>query len=373
MAVFEHYTGYLNYWYVDFFIRESAYWNEVYSSHLPMANTLLPMDALTGTVSAYLVPWVSQIYLALASFNLAIKPQNLFKPQLFHKLMLFGVITLVLYFEGLIVAPNFGEAISFYPVMLWMLLLALFSTVYALAGIKGMLGLSLLSLLLAPLGFSEALSYIESSIQHLVHPGFELDARIDLFMTSGCFGFIYGWFWHQKPSSRALCNQVVFTLSAIAIVIYLSFGEPIAVDITSIYAEEHTLAEDFFGKFGIWGMEFLVISSVLHLHLKGFNLNVRFINWIGMYSLTVFIFHKAIFVFLWGPLMLLITAKLGITLVNSFSLVFTLSSLSIVMIYVLKRSGVVDHLMGTHQDKTWANSYQRRANKPHVTQLPAIN
>ncbi|MCG7499196.1 hypothetical protein MHO82_20220 [Vibrio sp. Of7-15] len=25
MAVFEHYTGYLNYWYIDFFIRERSF------------------------------------------------------------------------------------------------------------------------------------------------------------------------------------------------------------------------------------------------------------------------------------------------------------------------------------------------------------
>ena len=76
MAVFEHYTGYLNYWYIDFFIRERSAWESVYVSHLPMLNKMLSMDNTTGMISALLVPWVSQIYLALAGFNLAIKNQQ---------------------------------------------------------------------------------------------------------------------------------------------------------------------------------------------------------------------------------------------------------------------------------------------------------
>lgn len=357
MAVFEHYTGYLNYWYIDFFNREHALWDSFYLSHKAMAGHLLPMDNTTAQVSAWLIPWVSQIYLALAAFNLSRRSQERFRPQLGGKLVLFASIILILYVEGLVIAPNFGEAISFYPVMLWMCLLALFSLVYAWFGIRGMLVLTVLSLLLDQFGVQTLLGNIDSWMKLHVHPDYELDARLDLFMASGCFGFLYGWCWHQRPQWRDRLNGLVLTLSLIALVIYLAFGESSSVELSDIYANEHELALDMAGRAGIWGMEFLVIGAVLWLHQRNINLCWRPLNWIGMYSLTVFIFHKSIFVHLWGPLLLWWTARQGTILPNSFGLIMLLSATSVLLIYAFQRSGIICHLMGMHQDRDWVRLY----------------
>ena len=197
MAIFEHYCGYLNYWYVDFFHREMPAWKSVYGSHLAMAGNQLPMDTLSATLTTYCVPWVSQIYLALAAFNLSRKPQHEFSTTLNSKLALFAGCYLALVCESMLVAPNFGEAISFYPVMLWMVLLALFSMVYSLLGITGMI---LLIPLAAISSFSIDHSHslftsVETWIQTHVHTDFEIDSHFDEFMLSGCIGFVYGWFW----------------------------------------------------------------------------------------------------------------------------------------------------------------------------------
>lgn len=357
MAVFEHYTGYLNYWYIDFFNREHALWDSFYLSHKAMAGQLLPMDNTTAQVSAWLIPWVSQIYLALAAFNLSRRDQASFRPQLGGKLVLFASIILVLYVEGLVIAPNFGEAISFYPVMLWMCLLALFSLVYAWFGIRGMLLLTLLSLLLDQLGVQDLLGHIDGWMKLHVHPDYELDARLDLFMASGCFGFLYGWCWHQRPQWRDHLNALVLTLSLVALAVYLMFGETSTVELSDIYANEHELAMDMVGRAGIWGMEFLVIGAVLWLHQRDIRLCWRPLNWIGMYSLTVFIFHKSIFVHLWGPLLLWWTARQGTILPNNFGLIMALSATSVLLIYAFQRSGIICHLMGMHQDRDWARLY----------------
>ncbi|MDG4813624.1 hypothetical protein P8629_11495, partial [Hydrogenovibrio sp. 3SP14C1] len=113
MAIFEHYTGYLNYWYVDFFPKESDFYETLYRSHLPMLGQLVPMDSFTGQVSEWLIPWVSQVYLALAAFNLSARSSEHMRATLVKKLALFLSIIFVLYIEGFIIAPNFGEAISF--------------------------------------------------------------------------------------------------------------------------------------------------------------------------------------------------------------------------------------------------------------------
>ncbi|MHC6528932.1 hypothetical protein [Vibrio proteolyticus] len=368
MAVFEHYTGYLNYWYKDFFIREYESWDTVYTSHLPMIGKLLPMDSITANMCLWLVPWVSQIYLALAAFNLAMKTQEQVRAKLAQKLLLFASIIGVLYVEGFVIAPNFGEAISFYPVMLWMVLLALFSLVYGLFGIRGMMVVTVLSFFVAQLGIPDALSSFEAMVRHYVHPDYELDARLDLFMASGCLGFMYGWVWHHKPHMRDMLNQGVMLLSVLALALFFTFDSIGTISLADVYAEEHSLAENTFGRMGIWGTEFLVISTLLWLHSKGIDVSWRPLNWIGMFSLTVFIFHKSIFIFLWGPLMTLITAKLGMTLVNNFFVIFTLSSLSILMIYGFKRSGIICHLMGLHQDNSWKSVYA--AKKPAATTAP---
>lgn len=370
MAVFEHYTGYLNYWYKDFFIREYESWDKVYASHLPMSGNLLPMDNITSTLSLWLVPWVSQIYLALAAFNLAMKTQEQVRDILSQKLLLFTSIIGVLYVEGFVIAPNFGEAISFYPVMLWMVLLALFSIVYGLFGIYGMMAVTLLSFFVDQLGIPDALRTFETLVRHYIHPNYELDARLDLFMASGCLGFMYGQVWHHKPHIRNIVNQGVMLLSVLALAIFFTFDSIGTISLVDIYSEEHSLAENTFGRIGIWGTEFLVISMLLWLHSKDIDVSWKPLNWIGMFSLTVFIFHKSIFIFLWGPLMTLITAKLGMTLVNNFLVTSILSSLSILMIYYFKRSNIIYHLMGLHQDKNWKAVYSSQKLPSMVTTLP---
>ncbi|EKO3607501.1 hypothetical protein P0F37_000973 [Vibrio metschnikovii] len=360
MAIFEHYTGYLNYWYVDFFPKESDFYETLYRSHLPMLGQLVPMDSFTGQVSAWLIPWVSQVYLALAAFNLSARSSEHMRATLVKKLALFLSIIFVLYIEGFIIAPNFGEAISFYPVMLWMTLLAFFSIVYAFFGIRGMLVLTVLSTIVSQLGVTSLLEHAELWMQTHVHPGYELDARLDLFMASGCFGFLYGWVWHHYAEKRDALNKLVLGIALVALSLYFLNGQAATIDLHDVYAEEHALAEDTIGRLGIWGTEFLVIGLILTLHQAGIRLSWRPLNWIGMYSLTVFIFHKSIFIFLWGPLLTWASAKMGTTLPNNFLLIFTLCSLSVGIIYLFKRSGIICHLMGDHQDQMWKDVYRQK-------------
>lgn len=187
--------------------------------------------------------------------------------------------------------------------------------------------------------------------------GLDLLRGVVIFMASGCFGFLYGWCWHQRPQWRDRLNGLVLTLSLIALTVYLVFGESSSVALNDIYANEHKLAMDMTGRAGIWGMAFLVIGVVLWLHQRNIRLCWRPFNWIGMYSLTVFIFHKRIFVHLWGPLLLWWTARQGTILPNSFGLIMVLSATSVLLIYAFQRSGIICQLMGMHQDRDWLRIY----------------
>lgn len=357
MAIFEHYTGYLNYWYIDFFGREQARFGSLYASHLPMVGQLNPMDGFTATLSSYLVPWVSQIYLMLAAFNLASRSQERARAELPQKLGLFAALYLVFALEGLLIAPNLGEALSFYPQMLWMVLLALFCVVYAYAGIRGMLALTGLALVWPLLSGDNPFAAFEAWMKANVHPAYEFDARVDLFGASGALGFVYGWLWAQRPQARSRLNHTVLALSALCLAAYALWGQAPAMNLQDIYATEHDLAEDAWGLLGILGMEFGVVALVLALHQRGIELCWRPINWIGFYSLTVFIFHKALFVHLWGPALTWVTAKLDTTLPNSFPITLALTLTAVGVAWAIKRSGIVDRITGRSQDGQWQRHY----------------
>lgn len=357
MAMIQHYTGYLNYWYQDFFRREEPFWGEVYASHLPMVGQLNPMDGLTATLSAWLVPWVSQIYIALAAFNLSRDTQAGMRAKLASRLVLFTSVYLIFVAEGLVIGPDFGEAISFYPVMLWMVLLALFATVYACTGLIGMAVLGAVALVLAYFGDANPFGGFETWMRAHVHPGYEFDARVDLFGASGVLGFAYGWCWHHKPALRSRLNYGVLAGSAVLIALYVLCGPTMHMDSSDIYATEHEMMTNFMGLIGIIGIEFAVVSIVLSLHQRGCSLSFKPVNWVGFYSLTVFFFHKMFFIFAWGPLLLFISAKLGTTLPNNFAVVCALAVATIGCVWVIKRARVAELLMGANQDARWRRVY----------------
>ena len=357
MAVFEHYCGYFNFWYVDFFHREMPFWDTIYASHRDMAGVALPIDHLSATLFVYFIPWVSQIYLALAAFNLSRRPQAEFASDLNKKLMVFGGAYIALLVESFITAPSFGEAISFYPVMLWMLLLALFSMIYARFGIMGMLLFTPLAVMSA-FGTDESLfTMIQSWGQSNIHDDFEIDSYFNQFMLSGCLGFIYGWFWHHNQKIKDVINYRVFIVSACALAAYLIWGDSPSIDVHDVYANEHEMSTSMINYLGVLGMEFLVMSLVLILHQTNISLKWKPINWIGVYSLPIFLLHKVIFVHFWGPLLLIITAWANSQLFQNFWLVASLTLLTIAAIYGVERSGAISLPFGRQCRKNWQAHY----------------
>ncbi|PTU63381.1 hypothetical protein DB032_23405 [Chromobacterium sp. Panama] len=353
MAIFQHYTGYLNYWYIDFFHHEQAYHQGVYDSHLPMLGKFNPMDELSRMLAMYLIPWVSQIYLMLAAFNLALRDQQASRTVMWNKLRLLGALLLVFVLEGFLISPSLGEALSFYPQMLWMILLALFCVVYSYAGVRGMLALAVLAVSAPWLLTGDPFAAFEGWMQANIHPAYEFDARVDLFAASGALGFLYGWLWAHRPYQRAALNYWVLAISASCLALYFYSGESPQLSAEDIYSAEHELALSFSGLLGILGMEFGVVALVLILHERGIALCWRPLNWIGFYSLTVFIFHKVLFIHLFGPVLQWVTARLDTTMPNNFFLNAFLVLCAVAAAWVIKRSGVVDRLTGSSQDGQW--------------------
>jgi hypothetical protein len=78
LALDQHFTYYINVWYVDYF-RDAMALTSTYAVHFPMIGKTVPTDSINHWLAIVFTPWVSQIYLTMAAFNLAKKNQNVLK------------------------------------------------------------------------------------------------------------------------------------------------------------------------------------------------------------------------------------------------------------------------------------------------------
>jgi len=337
LALDQHFTYYINMWYVEYF-RDSIALSSTYKIHFPMIGHQVATDSFNHILGVIFIPWVSQVYLTLASFNLAKRSPEVFRSQLNQKLKIFGLIFIYFLMENFIVAPNFGQAISFYPIMLWMIVMSIMGIVYSLVGIWGIVSLTLISLLrwLLPIEFFS--NIFQNIMVQSVHPGFEYDARIDYFFTSGCLGFLMGYVHYHKPNLKKLKDLYFILLGAALVFFYLIYGDAIVIDPSNAFAHEHDLAQTFSGTLYILGIQAIVISSFLWLEKKSINFNVPIISWVGANSILVFAFHRIFFVRMLGPFSVALGTMLGRTLGASTLELYSYVGITIAVCYFIKKS-----------------------------------
>lgn len=305
LAFYEHFGHYLNYWFVEFFREKVAldYMAGYYDSLVPFVGKRLAMDHLSHHFATIFVPWVSQVYLFLACFNLGKRNQDETRSQLKQKLLTFFVLFCLFTMENFIVAPNLGEALSVYPIQTWMIVLSILVMTYSFIGKWGVI---FLAVLFGPVRFlipeyaSLSIDF-EQFMALNIHPEFEYDARVEYFMTSGALGFLMGdsLFKHgdKKPEKWFL------GFGAIGMILYFLLGPDFEIEWFSVLDTEHDLIKNFWGSIGVWGTQCLVVSLVLLLDRKAFPFQkIPFFSWLGVYSVFVFAFHRIFFVHLYGPL-----------------------------------------------------------------------
>lgn len=306
LALYQHFTVYLNYWFVDYF-KEEAFLESLYSVFQGYMGVRLPADDIATTFAWIFTAWVSQIYLTLAAFNLSKRNKEDFKKVLPTKLKVFFSIYLFFLLESFIVAPNLGAALSFSPIMAWMVILTLIAVLYSCFGERGVFILLLLSFTrwLVPHSMNFSID-LEIWLHEWVHPDFEYDARIEYFLTSGCLGFLLGRFYYgfqqwKRYQAALIALGVAFCLP------WLILGDSYEIDKFNLFATEHDLAKDFLGSLYIYGAQLILIPSFLWFQVKNIKFKVPFFHWVGVYSLLVFAFHRIFMVHIGGPLWAYIT------------------------------------------------------------------
>jgi hypothetical protein len=337
LALDQHFTYYINMWYVEYF-RDSVAITSTYAVHFPMIGKQIPTDIYNHFLAVVFTPWVSQIYLTMAAFNLARRSRTVFSADIGLKFKIFALIFIYFLIENLIVAPNVGQGISFYPIMLWMLVLGLISLLYHFLGIKGVIILTVLSLFRFVIPMNEISDSFEMLIRTNLHPSFEYDARFEYFIFSGCLGFIMGYVHYHMPDYRHN-KDLLFSLMGLALVgIYIAIGDSFSVDVSDVFSTEHDLARTFSGTAYVLGVQAVVISAFLWLEKKNIKFNIPIFIWVGVNSLFIFALHRILFVKIIAPLSVLsgsLTGRvLGASIIEAFVYVF----ITLGMCYFIKKS-----------------------------------
>src|SRR5690606_37368483 len=122
----------------------------------------------------FFTPWVSQIYLFLAAFNLAKRNHLELRQNISKKLIVFFSLFFVFSVENMIVAPNIGEALSLYPLQTWMLILVVILGIYSWIGEKGIWIVFSLGLAKFMLPLDSMYGVIEEVVRENLHQNFEI-------------------------------------------------------------------------------------------------------------------------------------------------------------------------------------------------------
>jgi hypothetical protein len=310
LALWQHFSYYLNVWYIDFF-KENAVLDKSYHIHKMMIGYLLPVDDFSHWAAWFFTPWVSQIYLTLAAFNLAKRSQGDFKLVYGLKLRTFGLILIFFIFENFIVSPNFGESISFYPIMAWMIILSALSYLYQKFGVKGIWGLLIISFTRWTLPELPFISGLEYWMQQNVHSAYEFDAQIEYFLTSGCLGFFLGFYYYHRDWGQKREFYLIGS-GFLLFMIWYFFGLPFSVNYLDVFESEHDLAKTFLGSLSILGIQMMILPLFLFMEKKHkLKIKIPMFTWIGVHSLKLFALHRILFVHIIVPVMLLI-----VTIIN---------------------------------------------------------
>ena len=331
-------------WYVDYF-RDTMALTSTYAVHFPMIGKQIASDNLNYWFALVFTPWVSQIYLTMAAFNLAKKDQASFSEGMTSKFKVFGLIFIYFVFENFIVAPNFGQAISFYPIMLWMVVLGALSLVYKFLGIRGVLALTLISMLRFIIPVELISDLFEEIVKTTIHPGYEYDARLEYFILSGCLGFIMGYVHYHRPSAKHNKDFLFGLLGVILVLIYIAFGDRFVMYKDDFFRTEHDLARTFSGTAYILGVQAIIVSAFLWLERKKIRINVPLLNWMGVYSMLIFALHRIFFVKVIAPTSVLVGSLFNRVLTASTIEVYIYIFITLALCYFVKVSPISDIIL----------------------------
>lgn len=344
LALWHHYAQDVLVWYMDYF-KERDLLSSLHSVHQMMIGQKNIPTEFGVKYGAIFVPWVNQIYLTMAAFNLASRNQAEFSKVWLGKLYVFALLFLFFLGEKFIIAKNLGEALALYPIMSWMVILSIISVLFRFMGIAGVIFLFVLAMSqwILPLGDFN----LEVWLQQNFHPYMNLDASINFFAASGAMGFMLGYLYYHKPDLLGKFQWVKLAFIGVimfAIGNYLS--EPFFFDKNDLYSTEHAKASTFMGTVEILGIQIAVLASMLLLHFRKIKpRGLKLMEWVGINSLAIFAFHRIFFIHMWMPLVVYYCSVTGQIIPNTTPFLWFSIAMEFAFVWFLMKTKMLRIIM----------------------------
>lgn len=338
LALWQHYGYYLNYWYIEYF-KEFNLLGSVHQFHKQFMGQPVITDWAGVLASNIFTPFVSQIFLTLAAFNLAQRTQESFQTVFPVKLKMYCLIFGFFMVENFIVANSLGEAMSLYPIMTWMILLGVISLLYNYTGVGGIVFLFVFSFLqfIIPFDFG-----LEKFLQSNFHPDFNLDASLNYFMASGAMGFLIGHLYYHKPNFISKHqNYILLVLGLIAFGLGKALSPEYSASNLDVLKDEHFKAQYFWGTIEILGIQLVVMQIAVLLHKFKFQgQGLSLLKWMGINSIFIFAFHRIFFVHIYMPIATYVCSVVEHPIVGTWWFMWIGLALHLVFCYVIQKTQI---------------------------------
>jgi len=336
LALWQHYAYFLNVYFIDYF-RESEIVGLFYKNfyeQVKLSQNYLPTDALSVWASNTFTPFVSQVFLTLACFNLA-RPIDEFKQVFSKKIKLFIAIFVFFYIENIVVSSSAGDALSLNPINTWMLVLIFISCLYYVFDYRFLYVAIPVSLVLV----GDYDFKIESFFREVFHPDFTIDASPHYFFPSAFMGFSLGLLNNK--------NKNVFKVLLPGFLLLFLIGKFLGPHYSTadfdVFLNEHLKAMTLLGTFEIVGIQGFIICLAWLLPPVRF---LKVFEYIGKESILLFAMHRLFFLKIWIPLYIHTVLLLGFNLTNNFILIWSSILLNIFFCMVIKKSRIIQTILG---------------------------
>ncbi|MCB0343644.1 MAG: hypothetical protein KDD66_00930 [Bdellovibrionales bacterium] len=294
-----------------------------YAALLSLAG--IPMEGLLLWLFWVLTPSGDQVFLALASFNLARRDQSDFNQVWRGKVLVFFTIFCMFVVEGFFRALEPDQALIWGPMQTWMTVLILITVLRRILGWRGVAALFILQTFYWFTPVPELVNFIGASLSdNMFFALVSYDSPVELFIGSGCLGFLLGYYYYHgthpqfKEHTAEKRLALLLVAGATALVPFMLYGTFWTIYEPFVWKEEYLVASQFSGILSIWGIITLIISTGLLIEHLIAPLKVPIVNWIGRYSLLIFAFHLVFFVRVIMPVHFYFGPKLGFPPINTF-------------------------------------------------------
>ncbi len=309
-AVLEHYIFFSNMIFVKYFYFPP------FDSPIPMSSTLLYLMKFIG-------PWATQLFIALATFNLTALRIDDNISNYKKRDNLYAVLFLFFTIESFLISSNLAEALSPNPLQVWMIILfSLNRLIYRYSINTVSIILILLGVIPFLPGSAESFGMEAYGISHF-GAEFSLECRPDLFVIASLIGLRLGLLYRKGLSEKSIL--LTFIVALLGTILFGFFAPDYYVTVFNVLYHEYDWAFNLLGSLSSWCSVIVIISWGLWIEQRMAGINLFVINKVGKYCLYYFMFHKLFYIFLFipifGPLLLSYTGEYPNNLwVHSFAI-----------------------------------------------------